>query len=60
MIFFSKWLKFDVDSRNGKKESIKVFGFKDNFILIGVEKFWQSRAGYLSLAVNVLRDTPKI
>ena len=60
MIFFSKRLKFDVDCRNGKKDSIKVFGLKDNFILIGVEKFSQSRAGYLSLAVNLLRNSSKI
>ena len=32
IIFFSKCLKFDEESRNGRKESEKVFGFKDNFI----------------------------
>ena len=30
--FFSKCLKFDVDSRNGRKKSEKIVGFKDNCI----------------------------
>ena len=60
MKFFSKWLKFDVDCRKRTKESLKVFDFKDNSILIGDVKISLSRTGYLSLAVNVLRNTPKI
>ena len=32
MIFVSRHLKFDEESRNGTKESEKVFGFKDNCI----------------------------
>ena len=42
------------------KKIEKVVGFKDNCIWIGHDKFTQSRIGYLSLAVNVLRNTPKI
>ena len=53
MIFFSKSLKFGVDSRKGLKKSEKVFGFNDNCIWIDDNKFSQSRKGYLSLAVNV-------
>ena len=42
------------------KKSGKIGGFKDNSISIGDNRFTQSRAGYFSLAVNVLRNTPKI
>ena len=49
-------MKFDVDSRNETKRFFKVFSFKDNCFLIGDNKFSQSRKGYLSLAVNVLRN----
>ena len=51
IIYFSKSLKFYVDSKNGTKESEKVFGFKDNCITIGDEISSQSRTGYLLLAV---------
>ena len=44
--FFSKCLKFDVESRNGTKESEKVFGFKDTCIWIGDDIFSKSRKGY--------------
>ena len=60
IIFFSKCLKFDEESRNGTKQSEKLFGFKDNCIWVGEGKFSQSRTGYLSLAVNVLRNNSKI
>ena len=58
--FFSKCLKFDVDSRNGTRKSEQIFSFKDNSIWIGGNKFSQYRKRYLSLAVNVLRNMPKI
>ena len=45
---FQKWIK---------KKWEKIVGFKDNYISIGEKKFTQSRTGYLSLAVNVLRNT---
>ena len=60
IIFFFKCLKFDIDSRNGTKKSEQSFCFKDNCIWIRDDKFTQSRREYLSLAVNVLRNTPKI
>ena len=39
---------------------IKIFCFKDNCICIGDDKFSQCRKDYLSLQVNVLRNTSKI
>ena len=60
IIFFSKCFKFDLDYRNGIKKWVKVFGFKENCTWIGDYKSSQSRTGYLSLAVNELRNTPKI
>ena len=60
IVLFSKCLKFDVDSRQRTKESIKVFGFRDNFILIGDVNISQSWTRYFSLAVSVLWNTPKI
>ena len=60
IIFFSKCLKFDRDSWNETKKSGKIGGFKDNSICIGDDRFTQYRAAYFSLAVNVLRNTPKI
>ena len=60
IIFFSKGLKFDVDSGNCTKESAILVGLKDNCISIKDFKFSEPGTGYLSLAVNVLRNTPKI
>ena len=60
MFFFSKCLKFDVDSTNKTKNSEKVFGFSDNCIWVESCKFSQTWTGYLPLAVNVLTNTPKI
>ena len=59
ILFISKCLKSDVNSINGTKEWIKAFGFQDNCIWIGDDKFSQSRRGYLWLAVNMLQKTPK-
>ena len=55
--FFWKCLKFDVDSRKGLKEREKNFGFSDNCIWIGEEKFSQSRTGYMS-SQSVRYETP--
>ena len=60
IFFFPKCLKFDVDSRNGIRKSEEVSGFKDNSIWIGDYKFPKSWTWYLSLPVNVLRNTPRI
>ena len=60
ILFFSKCLKFDAYSRNGLKKFEKVFGFRDHCNWFGDDNFSKSRKGYLSLAVNVLRNTPKI
>ena len=57
--FFSKCLKFDVDSGYGTKSAEKLFRFWDNSIWIGICKFSESWTGYLPSAVNVLTNTPK-
>ena len=59
-MFFSKCLKFDVDSRNGTKNQENVSRFSDNCIWIGTCKFSQTWTGYLPSAVNVLTKTPNI
>ena len=46
IIFFSKILKCDIDSKNWLKKWERVFRLKDNCIWIGVDKFSQSRKGY--------------
>ena len=52
--------KFDIDSRNGTRDSEKGFAFKYNCIWILDDKFSKSRTGYLSLAVNALLNATKI
>ena len=42
-----------------QKKPENIFSFKDNYIWIGDEKYSKSRTPYLSLAVNVLRNSPK-
>ena len=44
----------------GERNKKKVFGFKDNCICIWHVKFSPPQKGYLSLAVNVLQNTPKV
>ena len=58
--FFFKMLKIWCRLEKWQKKSERVFGFKDNCIWIAHDKFSQSRPGYLSLAVNLLRNTPRI
>ena len=58
--FFSKCLKFDVDSRNGTENWEKLIQFQENWIWFWSGKFSQSSTGYLRLAVYVLTNTLKI
>ena len=58
--FFSKYSKFDLNSRNAGKIWEKVFCFWDNCIWIGIVKLSLLRTGYFSLAANVLTSSPKI
>ena len=57
--FFSKYSKFDLNSRNAGKIWEKVFCFWDNCIWIGIVKLSLLRTGYLSSAASVLTRSPK-
>ena len=57
-MFFSKSLKFDVDSRNGTKNQEKVDRFPDNCIWIGSCRLPQPWTGYLPSDVNMLTENP--
>ena len=58
--FFSKYSKFNLDSKNGEKNSEKVFRFWDNCIWIGIVKFSLLRTGQFSSITNLLTRSPKI
>ena len=55
-IMFKIWCGFE----NWNKKIKKFVGFIDKIISIGDDIFTQSRTEYLSLAVDLLRKTPKI
>ena len=57
--FFSKRLKFDVDSKNGVKNWEKIFCFWDNYIWIDCCKISLLPREYFSLTVDVLTNSPK-
>ena len=59
IIFFFKMFKMWCRFQKWTKKSEKTVRFKDNCIWMGDDIFTQSWTGYLSLAVNVLRNTPK-
>ena len=59
VIFFSKCWKFKLDFKNAAKNS-KCFGSEINSIWIGIVKLSLLRKGYLSLAANMLKRSPKI
>ena len=52
--FFSKCLKFNVDSKTAIKKLTKIFGFPDKCIWIGSGKFYLLLREYSQLTVNVL------
>ena len=58
--FLSKCLKLYVDSRNEIKNPENDIRFPDKTIWIGSCKFSQSWPGYLSTAVNLLTNNPKM
>ena len=58
--FFSKNLKFFLDSKNSAKNWKKVSCFWDNCIWIGIVELSLARTGYFSSAANVLTRCPKI
>ena len=60
MVFCSKCLKVDINSRYGTKNWENAFSFLDNCTVIGSCKLAQFPRLYLSSAVNVLTNTPKI
>ena len=57
IFFFTKCLKFDLDSRNGIKSLEKFFRLSDNSIWIGSGTLSQSSTGYLPSAVTLLTNT---
>ena len=58
--FFSKYLKFNLDFKNGAKNWGKGFCFWDKCIWTGIVKLSLLRRGYLSSAANVLTNSPNI
>ena len=58
--FFRKSSKFHLDFKNAEKNREQDFCFWDNWISIGIFKFSLLRKGYLSLAANMLANSPKI
>ena len=60
VIFFFKYLKFQLDFKNAARNSENVFCWLNNCMLIGIVKLSLLRTGYFSSAANVLRSSPKI
>ena len=60
VIFFWKCSKLNLNLENPKKNSGKVFLFRDNRLSIGWNKFSLLRTEYLSSPVNGLTNSPKI
>ena len=60
IIFFWNVKNFVQFPEMEEKNFLKKFAFKDICIWIRDDKFSQSGTGYLPLAVNVLRNNPKI
>ena len=59
VIFFSKYLKFNLDFKKGAKKWEKLFCFSDNWIWIIIVKLSLLRTGYYSSAANVLISSTK-
>ena len=60
IIFFFKMFKIWFRFQKWNKKIRKFVGFIDKIIWIGDEKCTKSRTEYLSLAVNMLRNKPKM
>ena len=60
LIFFLKRAKFNLDFKNAENNSENVFYFWDNYIWIRCLRLSLLRREYLSSAVNVLTNSPKI
>ena len=60
VIFFWKYLKLNLDSKNASTNWENNFYFWDNFIWIGFFKFSLLRREYLWPVFNVLTNSPKI
>ena len=58
--FSSKCSKFKLDFINEENIREKVFCFRDNCISTSIVKLTLLRTRYLSLAVNMLANSPKI
>ena len=57
--FHPKYYKFNLDFKNARKSSEKVFSFREYCIWIGIIKMSLLRTGYLSSTANVLKGSPK-
>ena len=57
---FSKCLKFNLNFKNGAKNSEKFFCFWYNYIWIAIVRLSLLRTGYSSSAASVLTSSPKI
>ena len=55
-----KYLKFNIDFRNGTEILENGFCFWDNCISVGIVNFSLLTTGYFSSAANVLTSRPKI
>ena len=60
VIFFFKYLKFQLDFKNAARNSENVFCWLNNCMRIGIVKLSLLRTGYFSSAANVLTGSPKI
>ena len=59
VIFFFKYLKFQLDFKNAARNSENVFCWLNNCMRIGIVKLSLLRTGYFSSAANVLTSSPK-
>ena len=60
VIFFFKYLKFQLYFKNAERNSENVFCWLNNCMRIGIVKLSLLRTGYFSSAANVLTGSPKI
>ena len=60
VIFFFKYLKFQLDFKNAARNSENVFCWLNNCMRIGIVKLSLLRTGCFSSAANVLTSSPNV